>query len=157
MKRHLAYRNSAIVLIAALALAACSTMKIPGTGGTNQDQIAIDLATGLGSVGCAAFAIQAKPAEVTMVKGAVGVASNVLHGTAPTVDAIRAALQQANLPPQYVALAAIVIQTATTQLNNADVIPKDSVAYQVLTAFVGNCSVALGNPQAVRAAVRSTP
>lgn len=129
----------ALALTLALGLAGCGTLT--ATPGSPDQTV---LAAGdIGAVGCAAFAIQGKPADVAMARTAVAQIKGVLASNNPTVGVISAVCIQA--PDKYAALCSVVLQRIAIRLGNGvDFIPKDSVAFEALTAFVSTCSAALG-------------
>jgi hypothetical protein len=126
-------------LVMVALLAGCAAFQ----GGSDTDQAV--LATGdLGAIGCAAVAIEAKPADRAQAMRAVGSARDVLASDAPTMALLTEALAVANLDPRWKALSGVVVQRIERRIGNVDPLPKDGVGLAMAQSFVDACSAALG-------------
>lgn len=127
----------ALVLVVAMA-AGCG--KFTSTPGTGIDPI--ELYAGDAGLACALIGLQA-PDQVANAKIASAAARAILVSDAPSLSAIEAAVAAAGVPPQYRAITVVVIARVKVRLAGADVLPKDSVGFRAVQAFVESCDAAL--------------
>jgi hypothetical protein len=121
-----------------VGLAGCA-----GTTGSTPDNAVLS-AGDVGAIGCAAFAVQGKPADVALARVGVTAAEAVLQADDPTVAALETALAHATLDPKWQAVARVLVSRVEARLHGQVNIPKDGTAYLVADAFVTACGSALG-------------
>jgi hypothetical protein len=130
------------IALATLTLAAlltgCATMQ----SGTPDDN-AVLAAGDVGALGCAAFAIEGKPAEVAQARQAVAAAKAVLASATPTLTTFELAVGLAG-DPRWQPIARAIVERVRVRTGGADPIPRDSTAFRVAEAFVAACGPVLG-------------
>lgn len=124
------------VIAVLMLVAGCSTMQP-----ADQSAQVVRGATVLGSVGCAILAGELKPVELAQARVANAAALAVLSD-APSLTALRAAMEASPLPPRYALLAAILIQQVREQYGDA--LPVDSDGWRAASGFLSSCGLALG-------------
>lgn len=129
-----------VMLLVLAGLLGCSTM---GPIATDEEQLVMS-AGDLGAVGCAGLVAAGKPSDVAQARRATALAESILASETPTMTALTAALAASDLPPQYRAVASIVVTRVSARLGTADPIPKDHVAFKMAEAFVDSCGAILG-------------
>lgn len=134
-------KRSFLVVVAAVALAGCSTMT-PGES-DQQAELAILSSGDVGAVGCSILASELKPAELAQAQAATVAAMTVLNDPIPSISDLSAAFATADLEPKYGILAAVIVQRIKVRLGGADLLPVDSVGWKMAEAFTSSCASAL--------------
>lgn len=130
--------RNAIVVLALLALAGCSTMQP-----SDKNELLILSSGDAGALGCSIILTEAKPADIVQAQKAAAAAQTVLDDPSPSIAKLAAAFD-GNLPAKYVPLGAALVARIKVRLGESDVLPVDSVAWHAASAFVGACKSALG-------------
>ncbi|MDX2166836.1 MAG: hypothetical protein SF182_07220 [Deltaproteobacteria bacterium] len=128
-------------LAALLAVAGCSTFN-PNAPASDPNVLAVQSAGDLGALSCAVLVTQLDAEDVAKAKVATAAAQAVLTQPEPSLSALSAALTAADLPPNYVMIGSLVVQRVRVRLGQAELIPVDSVGFNVATSFLDACAAA---------------
>jgi len=128
-----------MLMLVVVGVLGCSTM---GPIATDQEQAV--LAAGDLGAACAGIGMAVEPGELAQARQAVAAVRAILTGDAIDTALLEAALTQANLPPQYRAVARRLVARLRLRLGTAVSFDKDSAEYRMVEAFLTECSDALG-------------
>ncbi len=145
--KHVSLTRALVALAAFSAVVGCSNMRLPGPGGSPPQMTDDELVAFVGDVGVGcglAPAANLDPATIAKVQLGIAAAAQVMTQDKPSLDTIAAAFASAGVPPRYVNLSAVAVTRLRAHLGAINVIPKDSVGYRCVAAFLDTCSLALG-------------
>lgn len=129
-------------LLLSVGLATCLGCSALGLGSPEIDPV--QTAGDLGAIGCVGVVTQARPDQLEAAKLATDAAAAVLNGDAPSMEALSAAFDAANLPAQYRAVATVAITRIQARVEASGVLDRDSQAFKMAHAFVTACQASLG-------------
>jgi len=130
--------SGVIALVLAIAIAGCGAFKPAPSTGIDP----IELYAGDAGLACAVIGIQA-PKQLANAKIASAAARAILVSETPSISAIEAAVAAAGVPAKYQAITGAVLARIKVRLDGADVLPKDSVGFKAVRAFIESCDASL--------------
>lgn len=128
------------MLACAAVLAGCSVV---GNPPSPKDDAVIQTAGDIGAVACAVAKAELDGNSLIKAKMAVLAAKTVLNDPEPNLENVKLALS-AGVDEQWANVAAVLVQRLKKRLNDADVLPVDSLAWKSVSEALDACQMSLG-------------